>query len=80
MKRLNGCTPTYPVLKPTTTTLIPPATAATAIGLGTVSTLAATAIGSGIIAGGTTAIMGGDVSDVLESAVVGGLTSFLVVI
>jgi len=53
------------------------AAAATAIGLGTVSTLAATAIGSGIIAGGTTAIMGGDVSDVLESAVVGGLTSYV---
>ena len=29
LKPLNGCTPTYPVLKPTTTTLIPPATAAT---------------------------------------------------
>jgi hypothetical protein len=51
--------------------------AAAAIGLGTVGTVAATAIGTGIIAGGMTAIQGGDVSDVLESAVVGGATSFV---
>ena len=31
LKRLSGCTPTYPVQKPTTTTLIPPATAATSV-------------------------------------------------
>jgi hypothetical protein len=53
------------------------AAAATAIGLGTVGTLAATAIGTGIVAGGMTAIQGGDISDVLESAVVGGATSFV---
>jgi hypothetical protein len=53
------------------------AAAATAVGLGTVSTLAATAIGTGIIAGGMTAIQGGDISDVLESAVIGGATSFV---
>ena len=53
------------------------AAAATAIGLGTVSAVAATAIGSGIIAGGITAVQGGDISDVLESAVIGGATSFV---
>lgn len=53
------------------------AAAATAIGLGTVSAVAATAIGTGIIAGGVTAVQGGDISDVLESAVVGGATSFV---
>ena len=53
------------------------AAAATAIGLGTVGAVAATAIGSGIIAGGITAVQGGDVSDVLESAVKGGVTSFV---
>lgn len=53
------------------------AAASTAIGLGTVSALTATAIGTGIVAGGMTAIQGGDVSDVLESAVVGGVTSFV---
>ena len=53
------------------------AAAATAVGLGTVSTLAATAIGSGIIAGGMTAIQGGDISDVLESAVTAGATTFV---
>ena len=51
--------------------------AAAAVGLGTVGTLAATAIGTGIVAGGMTAIQGGDISDVLESAVVGGATSFV---
>jgi hypothetical protein len=51
--------------------------AAAAVGLGTVSTLAATAIGTGIVAGGMTAIQGGDVSDVLESAVIGGVTSYV---
>ena len=53
------------------------AAAATAVGLGTVSAVAATAIGSGIIAGGITAVQGGDISDVLESAVIGGATSFV---
>jgi hypothetical protein len=51
--------------------------AAAAIGLGTVGTVAATAIGTGIVAGGLTALEGGDISDVLESAVVGGATSFV---
>jgi hypothetical protein len=51
--------------------------AAAAVGVGTVSTLAATAIGTGIVAGGMTAIQGGDVSDVLESAVIGGVTSYV---
>ena len=50
---------------------------ATAIGLGTVGTLAATAIGSGIIAGGMTAFQGGDAGDVLRSAVLGGATSYI---
>ena len=50
---------------------------ATAIGLGTVGTLAATAIGSGIIAGGITAFQGGDAGDVLRSAVLGGATSYI---
>jgi len=31
LKPLNGCTPTYPVLKPTTTTLTVPATAVTSV-------------------------------------------------
>jgi hypothetical protein len=53
------------------------AAAATAVGLGTVGTLAATAIGTGIIAGGMTAVQGGDVSDVLESAVIGGVTTYV---
>ena len=53
------------------------AAAATAIGLGTVSAIAATAIGTGIVAGGMAAVQGGDVSDVLESAVKGGVTSFV---
>jgi len=51
--------------------------AAAAIGLGTVGAVAATAIGTGIVAGGMTALQGGDISDVLESAVVGGATSFV---
>lgn len=51
--------------------------AAAAIGLGTVSAVAATAIGTGIVAGAVTAAQGGDISDVLESAVVGGATSFV---
>ena len=52
-------------------------TVATAIGLGTVGTIAATAIGSGIIAGGITAFQGGDAGDVLRSAVLGGATSYI---
>ena len=51
--------------------------AAAAIGLGTVGAVAATAIGTGIVAGGLTALEGGDLSDVLESAVVGGATSYV---
>jgi hypothetical protein len=65
------------VLAVTGTTAAIGAAAATAIGLGTVGTLAATAIGTGIVAGGMTAIQGGDISDVLESAVIGGATSFV---
>ena len=51
--------------------------AAAAIGLGTVGAVAATAIGTGIVAGGLTALEGGDLSDVLESAVVGGVTTYV---
>lgn len=51
-------------------------TIATAVGLGTVSSLTATAIGSGVIGGGITAAMGGDASDVLKSAVVSGGASY----
>jgi hypothetical protein len=50
---------------------------ATAIGVGTVSTAVATAIGTGVLAGGITAVQGGDAGDVLEAAVVGGVTSFV---
>jgi len=53
------------------------AAAATAIGLGTVGAVTATAIGTGLIAGGMTAIQGGDAGDVLESAVKGGITSYV---
>lgn len=52
------------------------AVAATLIGA-TVSTAAATAIGTGIIAGGLTAAQGGSVSDVLKSAVVGGVATYV---
>ena len=48
-----------------------------AIGLGTVSAVTATAIGSAALAAGVTAIQGGRVSDVLKSAVVGGVTSYV---
>jgi hypothetical protein len=51
--------------------------AAAAVGLGTVGAVAATAIGTGIVAGGMTALEGGDISDVLESAVIGGATSYI---
>ena len=51
--------------------------AAAAIGLGTIGAVAATAIGTGIVAGGLTALEGGDLSDVLESAVVGGVTTYV---
>jgi hypothetical protein len=40
-----------------------------------VSTVAATAIGTAVIAGGITAVQGGSVSDVLKSAVLGGITA-----
>lgn len=50
---------------------------ATAIGLGTVGTIAATAIGAGVISGAITAVQGGDAGDVLKSAVLGGATSFI---
>lgn len=50
---------------------------ATAIGIGTVSTITATAIGTGIIAGGLTAVQGGSAGDVLKSAVLGGVGSFI---
>lgn len=43
----------------------------------TVTGAAAAAIGSGIIAAGATAIQGGKASDVLKSAVVGGVASFV---
>lgn len=46
-----------------------------AVVAGTVSTAVATAVGTGIIAGGITAIQGGSVSQVLKSAVIGGITS-----
>ena len=42
---------------------------------GTVSTAVATAVGAGIISGGVTALSGGKVSDVLKSAVIGGVTA-----
>lgn len=50
---------------------------ATALGLGTVSTLAATAIGTGIVTGTMAAAEGGDAGDVLKAAVVGGATSYV---
>jgi hypothetical protein len=50
---------------------------ASAIGLGTVGTIAATAIGAGVISGAITAVQGGDAGDVLKSAVLGGATSFI---
>jgi hypothetical protein len=49
---------------------------ATAIGIGTVSTAAATAIGAAAFSGAVTAVQGGKVSDVLKSAVIGGVTSY----
>lgn len=49
---------------------------ATAIGLGTVSTVAATAIGAGAFSAAATAVQGGSASDVLKSAVIGGVTSY----
>jgi predicted Zn-dependent protease with MMP-like domain len=52
------------------------AVAATLVGA-TVSTVAATAIGTGIIAGTITAAQGGSVSDVLKSAVVGGVATYV---
>lgn len=41
-----------------------------------ISATAATAIGAGIVAGTITAVQGGDASDVLKSAVLGGVTSY----
>ncbi len=50
---------------------------ATAIGATSlVGTAAATAIGAGVVSGGITAIQGGDASDVLKSAVLGGVSSY----
>jgi hypothetical protein len=50
---------------------------ATAIGATSlVGTAAATAIGAGAISGGLTAIQGGSASDVLKSAIMGGVTSY----
>lgn len=46
-----------------------------AVVAGTVSTAVATAVGAGIISGGVAALSGGSVSDVLKSAVVGGVTA-----
>lgn len=47
-----------------------------AVGITGLSTLAVTAIGSGVISGTITAIQGGSLSDVLKSAVIGGVTSY----
>lgn len=44
---------------------------------GTVSTAVATAVGAGVISAGITAAQGGKVSDVLKSAVIGGVTSYI---
>ena len=50
---------------------------ATAIGATSlVGTAAATAIGAGVVSGGITAVSGGSASDVLKSAVLGGVTSY----
>lgn len=43
----------------------------------TVSTVAATAIGTAVLSGTMTAVQGGKVSDVLKSAVIGGITSYV---
>ena len=43
----------------------------------TVSTAVATAIGSGVISAGITAAQGGKASDILKSAVLGGVTSYV---
>ena len=52
------------------------ATLASVIGISTVPTVAATAIGAGAFAGAVTAVSGGSASDVLKSAVLGGVTSY----
>jgi hypothetical protein len=52
------------------------AVAATLVGA-TVSGIAATAIGTGVIAGTLTAAQGGSVSDVLKSAVIGGVATYV---
>lgn len=52
------------------------AVAATLVGA-TVSGIAATAIGTGLIAGTLTAVQGGSVSDVLKSAVIGGVATYV---
>jgi hypothetical protein len=51
--------------------------AAALVGLGTVSTLTATAIGAGLISGGVTALQGGDAGDILKSAALGGVTTYV---
>lgn len=50
---------------------------ASAVGVASVSTVAATAIGLGTISAATTAVQGGSASDILKSAVLGGLTSYV---
>ena len=47
-----------------------------AVGITGLSSLAVTAIGSGVISGAVTAIQGGSLTDVLKSAVVGGVASY----
>lgn len=49
---------------------------AASLAAGTISAAAATAIGAGTFAGITTAIQGGKASDVLKSAVLGGISSY----
>ena len=49
---------------------------AAAVGITGLSTLAVTAIGSGVISGTITAFQGGSLTDVLKSAVIGGVASY----
>lgn len=51
-------------------------TVAASLAAGTISTAAATAIGAGTFAGLSTAIQGGKPSQILKSAVLGGVTSY----
>jgi hypothetical protein len=52
-------------------------TIASVIGISTVSSATAIALGTGALSGAVTAIKGGSVSEILKSAVVGGVTSFV---